>query len=36
MEAKMEKEYIKGGEFLISEGSTANVFTPEDFTDDTG
>ncbi len=34
MEAKMEKEYIKGGEFLISEGSTATYFTPEDFTDE--
>jgi alkylation response protein AidB-like acyl-CoA dehydrogenase len=34
MDAKMEKEYIKGGEFLISEGSTATCFTPEDFTDE--
>jgi len=30
----MEQNYIKGGEFLISEGSTASVFTPEDFTDE--
>ena len=28
----MEKEYMKGGEFLIAE--TADVFTPEDFTDE--
>lgn len=34
MDAKMEKEYIKGGEFLISEGTVENVFTPEDFTDE--
>lgn len=34
MDAKMEKDYIKGGEFLISEGTTADVFTPEDFTDE--
>ena len=34
MDAKMEKEYIKGGEFLISEGTTSTCFTPEDFTDE--
>jgi alkylation response protein AidB-like acyl-CoA dehydrogenase len=34
MDAKMEKEYIKGGAFLISEGTTAECFTPEDFTDE--
>lgn len=34
MDAKMEREYIKGGEFLISEGTTATCFTPEDFTDE--
>jgi alkylation response protein AidB-like acyl-CoA dehydrogenase len=34
MDAKMEKEYTKGGEFLISEGTTAECFTPEDFTDE--
>lgn len=34
MDAKMEKEYIKGGEFLISEGTVDDVFTPEDFTDE--
>ncbi len=34
MEAKMEKEYIKGGEFLIDESGTAEIFTPEDFTDE--
>jgi alkylation response protein AidB-like acyl-CoA dehydrogenase len=32
MEAQMEKEYMKGGEFLIAE--TAEVFTPEDFNDE--
>lgn len=30
----MEREYIKGGEFLITEGTTAECFTPEDFTDE--
>jgi alkylation response protein AidB-like acyl-CoA dehydrogenase len=34
MDAKMEREYTKGGEFLISEGTTAECFTPEDFTDE--
>ncbi len=34
MDAKMEKEYIKGGAFLIGEGTTADCFTPEDFTDE--
>ena len=34
MDAKMEKDYIKGGEFLISEGKTETCFTPEDFTDE--
>lgn len=34
MDAKMEREYIKGGEFLIREGSTSECFTPEDFTDE--
>ena len=32
MEAQLQKEYTKGGEFLISE--TAEIFTPEDFTDE--
>jgi alkylation response protein AidB-like acyl-CoA dehydrogenase len=32
MEAQMEKEYMKGGEFLIAE--TTEVFTPEDFNDE--
>src|SRR5687767_211775 len=32
MEAQMEKEYMKGGEFLIAE--TAEIFTPEDFNDE--
>ncbi len=34
MDAKMEKEYVKGGEFLITDQTTAEVFTPEDFTDE--
>ncbi len=34
MDAQMEREYIKGGEFLISEGTTATCFTPEDFTEE--
>jgi alkylation response protein AidB-like acyl-CoA dehydrogenase len=32
MEAQMEKEYMKGGEFLIAE--TSDIFTPEDLTDE--
>lgn len=32
MEAQMEKDYIKGGEFLITE--TTDIFTPEDFSDE--
>ncbi len=34
MDAQMKKEFIKGGEFLISEGTIADVFTPEDFTEE--
>lgn len=34
MDAQMKKEYIKGGEFLISEGTVEECFTPEDFTDE--
>jgi alkylation response protein AidB-like acyl-CoA dehydrogenase len=34
MDAKMEREYTKGGEFLITEGTTSECFTPEDFTDE--
>ena len=34
MEAQMEKEYMKGGEFLIAESSTATVFTPEDLSEE--
>ncbi len=30
----MEKEYVKGGEFLIADSTSAEVFTPEDFTDE--
>ncbi|HEY8559586.1 MAG TPA: acyl-CoA dehydrogenase family protein [Pyrinomonadaceae bacterium] len=34
MDAQMKKEFIKGGEFLISEGTIADCFTPEDFTEE--
>ena len=34
METQLEKEYVKGGEFLIMDQTTAEVFTPEDFTDE--
>jgi len=34
MEAQMEKEYMKGGEFLIADSAVGDVFTPEDFTDE--
>ena len=34
MEAQMEKEYMKGGEFLIAEQALADVFTPEDLTEE--
>jgi alkylation response protein AidB-like acyl-CoA dehydrogenase len=30
----MEKDYIKGGSFLIEAGTPENVFTPEDLTDE--
>lgn len=30
----MEKEFKKGGSFLIEESTTAEIFTPEDFTDE--
>ena len=32
MEAQMEREYTKGGEFLIAE--TSDIFTPEDLTEE--
>ncbi|MEO6654757.1 MAG: acyl-CoA dehydrogenase family protein [Pyrinomonadaceae bacterium] len=34
MEAQMEKEYMKGGEFLIADSAIAEVFTPEDLNDE--
>jgi len=34
MEAQMEKEYVKGGAFLIEDATPAEIFTPEDFTDE--
>ena len=30
----MEKEYIKGGAFLIEDRTPAEIFTPEDFTEE--
>ncbi|HXH69990.1 MAG TPA: acyl-CoA dehydrogenase family protein [Pyrinomonadaceae bacterium] len=30
MDAQMEKEYVKGGSFLIEERTAAEIFTPED------
>src|SRR5688572_6146253 len=32
MDTQLEREYMKGGEFLIAE--TTQIFTPEDFTDE--
>ena len=34
MEAQMEKEYMKGGEFLIADQVASEIFTPEDFTEE--
>jgi alkylation response protein AidB-like acyl-CoA dehydrogenase len=34
METQMEKSYLKGGEFLIAEQSPAEVFTPEDLSEE--
>ena len=34
MDAQMEKDYIKGGAFLIEEREADEIFTPEDFTDE--
>jgi alkylation response protein AidB-like acyl-CoA dehydrogenase len=34
MDAQMEKDYIKGGAFLIENRSASEIFTPEDFTDE--
>jgi alkylation response protein AidB-like acyl-CoA dehydrogenase len=34
MDAQMERSYMKGGEFLISEATAAEVFTPEDLTEE--
>src|SRR6478672_9840508 len=34
MEGQAQREYLKGGEFLIAEQTTAEVFTPEDLTDE--
>ena len=30
----MEKEYMKGGEFLIADQASSEIFTPEDFTEE--
>ncbi|HVE55476.1 MAG TPA: acyl-CoA dehydrogenase family protein [Pyrinomonadaceae bacterium] len=34
MDAQMEKDFIKGGAFLIENRAATEVFTPEDFTDE--
>lgn len=34
MDAQMEKDFIKGGAFLIENRSQAEIFTPEDFTEE--
>src|SRR4028119_1990640 len=34
MDAKMEKDYIKGGAFLIENRSACEIFTPEDLTEE--
>ena len=34
METQMEKSYLKGGEFLITDLSPAEVFTPEDLSEE--
>ena len=34
MDAKMERQYLKGGEFLIAEQTPAEVFTPEQFSEE--
>ena len=34
MDTRLEKEYLKGGEFLITEQTPSEVFTPEDFTEE--
>jgi alkylation response protein AidB-like acyl-CoA dehydrogenase len=33
-ETQMERDYIKGGAFLIEDRTAAEIFTPEDFTDE--
>ena len=34
MDTQMEKEYMKGGEFLIADSSPGEIFTPEDFNEE--
>ncbi len=34
MDAQMEKDYIKGGAFLIENREASEIFTPEDFTEE--
>lgn len=34
METQLEKDYIKGGAFLIEDRGTAEIFTPEDFNEE--
>src|SRR2546423_4131037 len=34
MDTQMQKEYMKGGEFLIADSMTSEIFTPEDLTEE--
>lgn len=34
MDTQLEKDYLKGGEFLITNQTAAEIFTPEDFNDE--
>ena len=34
MDTQMERDYIKGGAFLIEDRTSAEIFTPEDFTEE--
>ena len=34
MDAKMEKDFIKGGAFLIENRTAGEIFTPEDLTEE--
>jgi len=34
MDTQMQRDYVKGGAFLIEDPTPAEVFTPEDFTEE--